>query len=84
MELQDSISGTAKMVWSKLQYTECKIKGEDTTVIEIKDVWGLIKELEEIIETQRKTINFNVSQNMNLIKENHKLSIIFYLFHNFY
>ena len=47
MELQDSISKVAKMVWAKLQYTECKIKGENSTVVEIKDVWGLIKELEQ-------------------------------------
>lgn len=64
------------MVWAKLQYTECKIKGEDSTVIEIKDVWGLIKELEDVIETQRKTIEFNVGQNMNLIKENHRLNLL--------
>ena len=74
MELQDSISKVAKMVWIKLQYTECKIKGEDSTVIEIKDVWGLIKEIEDIIETQKKTIDFNVQQNINLIKENHRLN----------
>ena len=76
MELQDSISKVAKMVWAKLQYIECKIEGENSTVIEIKDVWGLIKELEDIIEIQRKAFEFNVSQNMNLIKENHRLNII--------
>jgi hypothetical protein len=75
MELQDSISKVAKLVWSKLYYTECKIKGEESTVIEIKDVWGLIKELENIINMQKETIDFNVSQNINLIKENHRLHL---------
>ena len=73
MKLQDSISETAKMVWAKLQYTECKITGEDSTVIEIKDVWGLIKEIEDIIETQRNTIDFNVKTNMDLVKTIQKM-----------
>lgn len=39
-------SEIAKMVWEKLTYTDCQINGDDTTVIEIKNVWDLIKELE--------------------------------------
>lgn len=39
-------SEIAKMVWGKLTYTDCQINGDDTTVIEIKNVWDLIKELE--------------------------------------
>lgn len=49
-------SEIAKMVWEKLTYTECQINGDDTTVIEIKNVWDLIKELENYCQ---KAVDFS-------------------------
>lgn len=73
MELQDSRSEIAKLVWAKLAYTECVVSGENTTIIEIKDVWVLISEIEKLFNTTKDALDFNVKQNIGLIKENHKL-----------
>jgi len=73
MKLQDSQSEIAKLVWSKLVYTPCVINGFDSTVIEIKEVWELIAEIESKFKTTKNALDFNVQQNMGLIKENHRL-----------
>jgi hypothetical protein len=74
MELQDNRSEIAKLVWAKLKYTECVIGGENTTVIEIKEPWELIKELDNIYNITKDALDFNVKQNIGLMKVNHKLS----------
>jgi hypothetical protein len=73
MKLQDNQSEIAKLVWSKLFYTPCQINGQDSTIIEIKEVWELIKEIETKFETTKKALDFNVKQNLGLIWENHRL-----------
>lgn len=62
-------SEIAKIVWAKLTYTDCQIKGNDTTIIEIKDVWEMINEIENIIKIKQDALNYNVKQNINLMKK---------------
>jgi len=45
-------SEIAKIVWAKLTYTECQIDGDNTTVIEIKDVWKMIEEIESMVASK--------------------------------
>ncbi len=73
MENTDNRTKIAKLVWSKLTYTECIIDDNSTTIIEIKQPWELIKELEGLFATTVNALNFNVRQNMQLIKDNHRL-----------
>lgn len=75
MVLQDSHSEIAKLVWSYLRYTPCKIDGQDSTVIEINEVWELISEIEAKYMKNKEALDFNVQQNLGLIKENHRLHL---------
>jgi len=66
-------SEIATLVWSKLKYTPCIIDGNQTTVIEIKEVWELIRDLEELPSINQGALEHNVKINIDLIKENHRL-----------
>ena len=73
MKLQDSQSEIAKLVWSKLKYTQCHVDGLATSIIEIKEVWELISEIESIIKVKQDTIDLNVKTNMDLVKTIQKM-----------
>jgi len=69
----DSQSEIAKLVWSKLKYTQCHVDGLATSIIEIKEVWELISKIESIIKVKQDTIDLNVKTNMDLVKTIQKM-----------
>jgi len=63
----------SKLVWDKLKYTQCHVDGLATSIIEIKEVWELISEIESIIKVKQDTIDLNVKTNMDLVKTIQKM-----------
>lgn len=61
-------SEIAKLVWDKLKYTQCQVDGLVTSIIEIKEVWELIHEIESIIKEKQETIDLNIKTNMDLVR----------------
>ena len=68
LEFKEEYSPVAKLIWSYMQYTPCKIDGDDTTIIEIKHVWSLINDIEGILREKQDTIDLNIKTNMDLVK----------------
>jgi hypothetical protein len=63
----EELSDVAKLVWSYMQYTSCKIDDNNASIIEIKHVWGLINDIEEMLKEKQETIDLNIKTNMELV-----------------
>jgi hypothetical protein len=64
----DPLGAISDLVWSYLQYTTCKIDGNDATIIEIKNVYSLINDIMGFLKEKQQTIDLNVKTNMELVK----------------